>query len=202
MGEGRWFASANHRGEGPVRAVVCSFSRDVSGFLVLGGLTQHRELRDGQVQLVIGGFDDWVQSDLAWNPGPVKNCGDPSARLQGFAHPGEQAVQARVGDGCAFAHGNDLGFSTVDFELRHTQAWGAKAGSFEGERVSLHPFGQPARFVFGKADFAEFFWFGWADSWRGKARAGQDENGGQREQPARCCLVSKKCEQVCFHAVA
>jgi hypothetical protein len=152
MGEGREFASANCRGEGPVRAVVLGFSRDVSGFVVSGELTHHFELRDGQVQLVIGGFDDRVQSDLAWNSRLVKNCGDPSARFQGFAHSGEQAVHARVRDGCAFAHGNDLGFSSVDFELGHAETWGAKTGALERERVFAHPFRQPARFVFGEAD--------------------------------------------------
>jgi hypothetical protein len=157
--------------------------------VVSGVLPQHFEFRDPQVQFVIGGFDDWVQGDLAGNSGFVKNGGDPSARFQGFVHTFKQPVQARVGNGCTLAHGDDLGFSSVDFELGHAEAWGAEAGSLEREGVFLHPFGQPARFVFGEADFGEFFGFGWTDSWRGEARAGQDENSGQREQ-------------VCFHAVA
>jgi hypothetical protein len=168
-------------------SVACLETFRVFWFRV--GLTQHFELRDGQVQLVIGGFDDWVQSDLAWNSGLVKNRGDPSAGFQGFAHSGEQAVHARVGDGCAFAHGDDLGFAAIHFELCYAEMWGAEAGTLEGERVFAHPFHQPARFVFGEADFGEFFGFCWADSGCGKARAGQDEHGGQ-------------CEQVCFHAVA
>jgi hypothetical protein len=156
------------------------------------GLTcsaQDREFRDGQVQLVIGGFDDGVQGDLAWNPGFVKNGGNTPTGFQGFAHPSEQAVHARVRDGCAFAHGDDLGFSTVDFELGHAETWGAEAGALERERVFADPFRQPARFVFGEADPCQVLGFCWANPWGGKARACQDENGGQREQ-------------VCFHATA
>ncbi len=146
------------------------------------GSAQHGEPRDGQVHLVIGGFDDWVQSDLAWNSGLVKNRGDPSTRFQGFVHPGEQAVHARVRDGCAFAHGHDLGFAAIDFELGHAETWGAEAGALERERVFADPFRQPARFVFGKADAGQVLGFCWTNPGRSKARACQDDGGGQNQQ--------------------